>query len=86
MHGLLFNSLTDTFANVFGRATTTLNGINDQNQIVGFFVDAHGNTDGLLANPIPELSTWVMILTGFAGLGGLGLRRTRRREVVRAAL
>ena len=86
MHGLLFNSLTDTFTNVFGRATTTLNGINDQNQIVGFFVDAAGNTDGLLANPIPELSTWVMILTGFAGLAGLGLRRTRRPEVARAAL
>ena len=88
MHGLLFNILTDTFTtiNPFGFATTTLNGINDRNQIVGFFVDANGNTDGLLANPIPEPSTWIMILAGFAGLGGLGLRRSRRPEIARAAL
>jgi hypothetical protein len=88
MHGLLFNILTDTFTtiNPFGFATTTLNGINDRNQIVGFFVDANGNTDGLLANPIPEPSTWIMILAGFAVLGGLGLRRSRRPEIARAAL
>jgi hypothetical protein len=88
MHGLLFNTLTDTFTtiNPFGFATTTLNGINDRNQIVGFFVDAKGNTDGLLANPIPEPSTWLMILAGFAGLGGLGLRRSRRPEIACAAL
>ena len=88
MHGLLFNILTDTFTtiNPFGFATTTLNGINDRNQIVGFFVDANGNTDGLLANPIPESSTWIMILAGFAVLGGLGLRRSRRPEIARAAL
>jgi hypothetical protein len=87
MHGLLFNILTDTFTtiNPFGFATTTLNGINDRNQIVGFFVDANGNTDGLLANPIPEPSTWIMILAGFAGLGGLSLRHSRRLEVTRAA-
>ena len=79
MHGLLFNILTDTFTtiNPFGFATTTLNGINDRNQIVGFFVDANGNTDGLLANPIPEPSTWIMILAGFAGLGYAGFRRRR---------
>jgi hypothetical protein len=88
MHGLLFNTLTDTFTtiNPFGFATTTLNGVNDRNQIVGFFVDAKGNTDGLLANPIPEPSTWLMILAGFAGLGGLGLRRSRRPEIACAAL
>ena len=88
MHGLLFNILTDTFTtiNPFGFATTTLNGINDRNQIVGFFVDANGNTDGLLANPIPEPSTWIMILAGFAGLGGLGLRRSRRPEIARTTL
>ncbi len=34
-----------------GAGTTTLNGINDHGRIVGFYVDANGNTDGLLATP-----------------------------------
>ena len=29
--------------------------------------------------------TWLMILAGFVGLGCLGLRRSRRPEVARAA-
>lgn len=49
-------------------------------------MDAKGNTDGLLADPVPEPSTWIMILAGFAGLGGLGLRRSRRPDVARVAL
>ncbi len=53
--------------------------------VVGFFVDAAGNTDGALGTPVPEPATWLMILAGFAGLGCLGLRRSRRPEVARAA-
>jgi hypothetical protein len=34
-----------------GIGTTTINGVNDQGQLVGFYVDAAGNTDGLLAVP-----------------------------------
>lgn len=34
-----------------GVGTTTLNGVNDRGQLVGFYVDAAGNTDGLLASP-----------------------------------
>jgi PEP-CTERM motif-containing protein len=85
MEGILYNSLTKTFTTLDppGSTATTLNGINDAGDVVGFFVDAAGNTDGLLANPIPEPGTWVMILAGFAGLGGLGLRRTRK--IARAA-
>jgi PEP-CTERM motif len=85
-HGILFDSLTGAFTILDppGSTSTTLNGLNDRGQLVGFFVDAIGNTDGLLANPIPEPSTWLMILAGFAGLGGLGLRRSRRREVAHA--
>jgi hypothetical protein len=43
-----------------GSMSTTLNGINDLGQIVGFYTDPHGNTDGLLANPN---------LIGIAGVG-----------------
>jgi PEP-CTERM motif-containing protein len=86
-HGLLFDSLTDTFTilDPAGSTATTLNGINDRGEVVGFFVDAAGNTDGALGTPVPEPTTWVMVLAGFAGLGWLGLRQSRRPEPARAA-
>jgi hypothetical protein len=54
MHGIVYNSHTGKFTTLDdpnGIGTTTLNGINDLGQIVGFYVDSHGNTDGLLATP-----------------------------------
>ena len=34
-----------------GVGATTINGVNNRGQLVGFYTDAQGNTDGLLANP-----------------------------------
>lgn len=34
-----------------GSGGTTINGVNDRGNLVGFYVDAAGNTDGLLATP-----------------------------------
>ena len=34
-----------------GVGTTTINGVNDFGQLVGFYVDGNGNTDGFLATP-----------------------------------
>jgi hypothetical protein len=34
-----------------GMGATTINGVNGQGQLVGFFTDANGNTDGFLATP-----------------------------------
>jgi len=34
-----------------GMGTTTINGVNDHGQLVGFYVDSIGNTDGFLATP-----------------------------------
>jgi hypothetical protein len=34
-----------------GIGTTTVNGVNDHGQLVGFYVDSAGNTDGFLATP-----------------------------------
>jgi len=34
-----------------GVGTTTVNGVNDRGDLVGFYVDGQGNTDGMLAVP-----------------------------------
>lgn len=86
MNGILFNSHLDVFTTINPPQDvggTTLNGINDRNQIVGFYVDAAGNTDGLLVT-VPEPSTWAMLLAGFAGLGLAGYRASRKPSLVAA--
>jgi hypothetical protein len=35
-----------------GMGTTTINGVNDAGDLVGFYVDAAGNTDGMLITPV----------------------------------
>jgi hypothetical protein len=80
MNGILFNSALDVFTTINppGSQGTTLNGLNDLNQIVGFYVDAAGNTDGLLITGIPEPATWAMVTAGFVGLGSVARHRRRR--------
>jgi hypothetical protein len=34
-----------------GIGTTLINGVNDHGDLVGFYTDAAGNTDGMLAQP-----------------------------------
>jgi hypothetical protein len=34
-----------------GVGATTINGVNDEGQLVGFYTDSQGNTDGMLATP-----------------------------------
>jgi len=36
-----------------GFGTITINGVNDRGQLVGFYVDSIGNTDGFAATPLP---------------------------------
>ncbi len=56
-HGFVYDSTTGTYAIVDdpnqgvvgGVTSTTINGINDQGQLVGFYTDANGNVDGMLA-------------------------------------
>ncbi len=56
-HGFVYNTGTGTYATiddpnegvVNGVTSTTVNGINDQGQLVGFYTDANGNVDGMLA-------------------------------------
>ena len=37
-----------------GMGTTTINGVNDKGDPVGFYVDANGNTDGFLATAVHQ--------------------------------
>jgi probable HAF family extracellular repeat protein len=53
--------------NIIDLGPLAANAINDAGQVVGF---------GPL--PIPEPSTWAMMLLGFAGLGYVGYRKARQ--------
>ena len=52
---------------------TIVTGINDVGEIVGYSAPAP-------PPPIPEPSTWAMMLLGFAGLGFAGYRASRKSE------
>jgi len=50
-HGVIYNSANEAFTIVndpAGVNGTTLNGINDKGQIVGFYTDGGTNTHGIL--------------------------------------
>jgi hypothetical protein len=57
MHGFVYSIGAASYTTVDdpnqgtvgGVTSTTVNGINDQGQLVGFYIDANGNTDGMLA-------------------------------------
>jgi hypothetical protein len=53
MHGFTWTPQHgfSTIDDPHGIGTTTINGVNDFGQLVGFYVDANGNTDGFLAAP-----------------------------------
>ena len=64
------------------RSSTTINGVNDKGDIVGFYTNSATDTvDGFVGTPVPEPSTWAMMLAGFAGLGFLGYRKVRQGKL-----
>jgi hypothetical protein len=85
MHGLLYDLNNDTFQNIddpFGIGTTTINGINDLDQLVGFYVDGADNTIGLLATPVPEPASLLVLAGSLLGLGAIGQGRLRARRPI----
>lgn len=96
--GFVYNWVTNTWTTIndpnadgttsFGVEGTTVNGINDKGQLVGFYANTLATPDavnGFLANPVPELSTWAMMIAGFAGLGFFGYQSSKRRNGLGAA-
>ena len=82
MHGFVYSITSGTYRSINdpnGIGTTTVNGINDSGQLVGFYVDANGNTDGFVATPTstPEPGSVILLSTGLGLLGFL--RKIRKR-------
>jgi hypothetical protein len=84
--GLLFNVGTDTFQTIddplasstpaFGVTGTTINGINNAGDLVGFYSDGT-NVNGLLATPTPEPTMIWLLMVGVAlMIGKSAARRT----------
>jgi hypothetical protein len=53
IHGLTWDGLRgfQTADDPHAIGTTTINGVDDLGQLVGFYVDGHNDTNGLLATP-----------------------------------
>ena len=81
-HGYIDNNGVFTSFDPPGSASTTINGVNDKGDIVGFYTNPTTDTvDGFVGTPVPEPSTWAMMLAGFAGLGFLGYRKVRQGKL-----
>ena len=75
----MFQTISDPNASMnptFGVTGTTLNGINDQGDLVGFYSDG-ANVNGFLATPssVPEPATWMLLATGCVGVAGVLRKR-----------
>ncbi|ARN83145.1 hypothetical protein DSM21852_27290 [Methylocystis bryophila] len=82
-HGVIYNENTHSWTVLdapSGINNTVFNGLNDLGQIVGFYTDANGNTNGLLVSSAPAPETG----KGVLGLALLILAYAARSRLVRA--
>jgi len=76
-HGYIDNGGVFTSFDPSGSVSTTINGVNDKGDFVGFYTTASDTVVGFVGTPVPEPSTWAMMLLGFAGFGLLSYRKVR---------
>jgi hypothetical protein len=60
-----------------GAFSTEIFGINNRNDLTGYFIDGSG-IHGFVAQAVPEPASWAMLIAGF---GLVGAMQRRRREV-----
>jgi hypothetical protein len=87
-HGFTFNYLTNTWTTVddpnasataaFDVTGTTINGVNDLGQLVGFYSDGT-NVDGFLATATPEPGSLGIMSTGILICAWIAKRRRAKR-------
>ncbi len=67
-----------TISDPLGVNGTYVYAINNEGEIGGTYIDGSGDWHAFVATPVPEASTWAMMLAGFAGLGFTALRSRRQ--------
>ena len=86
-HGFLYNTSTGVYtflddpAAAFsnGVEVTQITGIANSGEIAGFYTDANGIAHSFTAAPVPEPSTWAMMLAGLTCLGFIAHRGRKQR-------
>lgn len=84
-HGFLYDVTTgqysfldDPLAAKTGVSITQITGINNSDEITGFYDDAATGLQRGFVATVPEPSTWAMLLLGFAGIGFTGYRKSKQ--------
>lgn len=88
--GFVFADNTYFIVRAPGAVSTFIEGMNDEEQLAGYFLDTEGMSHGFIATPIPELpGSWLLLVAGVGSFACLRRRRngktTHRNRTARRA-